>query len=254
MYLVKNCHPPVIERALFDQVQAELARRAGKRKTAEKTKTELGKYSAKYALTELLYCGECGTPYRRCTWDVHGKRKVVWRCLNRLEHGKRYCKTSPSIEEERLHEAIFHCIRSFQEEGRAWELLRGALASALAPSRTAFNPYAAEERIRELRGQLMVLLEQAAEGGSQDQEAFRSISDEIVALQQQLEAADGFGRDSLEQELDGLCRLAEGAPIGNGYDDRLARKLLEGVKVLDGNRLLISFKGGISLEQTIPAK
>lgn len=252
MYLVKNCHPPVIERALFEQVQAELARRAGKRKTAEKTKTELGKYSAKYALTELLYCGECGTPYRRCTWDIHGKRKVVWRCLNRLEHGTRYCKHSPSIEEERLHEAILGSIRSFREDGRARELLRGALASALAKEKEAFNPYAAEERLRELRERLMSLLEQAVDGGVRDQEEFRAISDEMVALQQKLETSEGSGRDSLEQELDRLCELAEGA--GEQYDDHLIRKLLDGVKVLNGDRLLITFKGGITLEQEIPEK
>ncbi len=257
MYLVKNCHPPVIERALFEQVQAELARRAGKRKTAEKTKTELGKYSAKYALTELLYCGECGTPYRRCTWDVHGKRKVVWRCLNRLEHGTRYCKHSPSIEEERLHEAILGAIRSFQEDGRARELLREALTSALAEGKEAFNPctpYTAEERLRELRERLMSLLEQAADGGVRDQEEFSAISDEMVELQQKLEASEDSGRDSLEQELDGFCELAEGAHVTGGYDDRLARKLLDGVKVLNGDRLLVTFKGGVALEQEIPKK
>lgn len=52
------------------------------------TKTEQGKYSSKYALTDLLICGECGTPYRRCTWTNNGKKKVVWRCISRLDYGK----------------------------------------------------------------------------------------------------------------------------------------------------------------------
>lgn len=53
-----------------------MARRSGKRKVKQVgTKTEQGKYSGKYALTELLVCGECGTPYRRCTWTAKGKRK-----------------------------------------------------------------------------------------------------------------------------------------------------------------------------------
>ena len=45
------------------------------------TTTEQGKYCGKYALTELLICGECGTPYRRCTWTVGGKSwaKPMWR-------------------------------------------------------------------------------------------------------------------------------------------------------------------------------
>ena len=104
MYYVENSHPAIIERRIFDRVQEEIARRAGKKKVKQTgTKTELGRYSGKYALTELLYCGECGTPYRRCTWSRNGKKKIVWRCVSRLDYGKKYCKNSPSVEESRLH-------------------------------------------------------------------------------------------------------------------------------------------------------
>ena len=107
MYYVENSHPAIIERRIFDRVQEEIARRAGKKKVKQTgTKTELGRYSGKYALTELLYCGECGTPYRRCTWSRNGKKKIVWRCVSRLDYGKKYCKNSPSVEESRLHNAI----------------------------------------------------------------------------------------------------------------------------------------------------
>ena len=57
MYLVKNHHEPIISRTDFNRVQEEMARRSAKRSIAEKlTKTEQGKYSAKYALSELLIC------------------------------------------------------------------------------------------------------------------------------------------------------------------------------------------------------
>lgn len=69
MYYVENNHPAIIDRSMFDRVQEEISRRNSKRKVKEKgTKTELGKYSSKYALSELLFCGNCGTPYRRVTW------------------------------------------------------------------------------------------------------------------------------------------------------------------------------------------
>lgn len=48
-------HPAIIDSSTFGRVQEELARRSGKRKVKQVgTKTELGKYSSKYALTELL--------------------------------------------------------------------------------------------------------------------------------------------------------------------------------------------------------
>ena len=77
-YYIENNHPAIIDSATFGRVQEELARRAGKRKVKQVgTKTEQGKYCSKYALTELLICGECGTPYRRSTWTVGGQKKIV---------------------------------------------------------------------------------------------------------------------------------------------------------------------------------
>lgn len=74
-YYVENNHPAIIDSGTFGRVQEEMARRGGKRKVKQVgTKTEQGRYSSKYALTELLICGECGTPYRRCTWAAKEKK------------------------------------------------------------------------------------------------------------------------------------------------------------------------------------
>ena len=44
-------------------------------------------YSGKYALSSIVYCGHCGDLYQRTHWTVHGKKRIVWRCVTRL-HGK----------------------------------------------------------------------------------------------------------------------------------------------------------------------
>ena len=113
MYLVTNHHDPIIDRDTFNRVQQELARRTSKRKISDKTITEQGKYSSKYALSELLICGHCGTPYRRCTWTSCGRKQIVWRCISRLEHGKKYCTDSPTIHEEPLQMAILSAVNEY---------------------------------------------------------------------------------------------------------------------------------------------
>lgn len=111
-YYVENNHPAIIDAAPFGRVQEERARRSGKRKIKQVgTKTEQGKYCGKYALTELLLCGECGTPYRRCTWTVKGNKKIVWRCINRLDYGKKYCHHSPTVEESIIQSAIMNAVQ-----------------------------------------------------------------------------------------------------------------------------------------------
>lgn len=99
MYLYKNHHIPIINPAVFDKVQVEIARRNSMKSTSDKNATENSRFSSKYALTGLVECGECGGKYRRTTWSKRGKKKVVWRCISRLEHGTKYCKDSPTIEE-----------------------------------------------------------------------------------------------------------------------------------------------------------
>ena len=84
-YYVHDCHPAIIDRETFRKVQEEMARRSGKRRTSSKAKTELGKYSGKYAFSELLVCGECGSPYRRQTYMPRGDKytsgavSTVWK-------------------------------------------------------------------------------------------------------------------------------------------------------------------------------
>lgn len=114
MYYVENSHPAIVSRDLFNQVQQEMTRRSSKRKVLQKSgKTELGKYSGKYALTELLVCGECGSPYKRVTWARNGKKRIVWRCVSRLEFGTKYCQHSPTLDEVKLHSAILAAMNEY---------------------------------------------------------------------------------------------------------------------------------------------
>ena len=123
-YYVENNHPAIISPEKFNRVQEEMARRSSKKKVKQVgTKTELGKYSSKYALSELLICGECHTPYRRCTWTTtNGEKKIVWRCINRLDYGKKYCHHSPSVEESALQNAIVQAVQN--NIGKCSEVLK----------------------------------------------------------------------------------------------------------------------------------
>ena len=61
------------------------------------------RYNSQSVLSGLLVCGECGRNYRRIT---RPSGEVVWRCANRVEHGQRFCKHSPSIPEQQIKDAI----------------------------------------------------------------------------------------------------------------------------------------------------
>lgn len=61
------------------------------------------RYSSQNVLSGLLVCAECGAHYRRIT---RSSSKVVWRCANKVEHGKEICKSAPSISEDAIKEYL----------------------------------------------------------------------------------------------------------------------------------------------------
>ena len=74
MYYVENNHPAIIERAMFDRVQEELARRSSKQKVKQiGTKTELGKYSGK-----LCSCSSRSVETRQYAATRFGRRSILF--------------------------------------------------------------------------------------------------------------------------------------------------------------------------------
>ena len=107
---------------MFLEIQEDLARRRSKKPAGtKKSKTNRGRFTSKYALSERLVCGNCGSYYRRVTWSIHGRKQIVWRCLGRLEFGPKACGASPTLEEGALHAAILAAIRSLVQ-GRQTEM------------------------------------------------------------------------------------------------------------------------------------
>lgn len=258
-YLVQNHHEAIIDRTLFEKVQAEIARRAGKRKVSDKTsKTGQSKYSGRYALTELLICGNCGTPYKRVTWSKRGKKKIVWRCISRLDYGTKYCKSSPTVDEERLQAAVLKAINTMMSNReRLIGILKTNLKITLSEkSSGATNPYAIENRIRELQDSMMELVAVAAKAGNAEsyEDKFREISEEIKSLQKTLKQyqAEQNGPDELARQMDDICKALEDAPFEiTEYSNNIVRQFIDTIKVVNEDKLLFIFKGGITMEQPL---
>lgn len=112
-YLLPDHHEGIVDRQTFDAVQTEMARRnAGRSPSRKNAPTGRASYASKYALSERLVCGECGTLYRRCVWAKRRKKRTVWRCVSRLDYGTKYCHNSPTLDEEPLQKAILAAINT----------------------------------------------------------------------------------------------------------------------------------------------
>lgn len=88
----------------FDEYLAAQGEKERRSNVDEDTKRRKAtRYSSQSVLSGLLVCEECGCNYRRIT---RPSGEVVWRCANRVEHGKQFCKNSPSVAEQTIKDAV----------------------------------------------------------------------------------------------------------------------------------------------------
>ena len=256
-YYVHDSHPAIIDREAFRKAQEEIARRAGKKRTSGKAKTELGKYSGKFAFSELLVCGECGSPYRRQTYMPRGEKYHVWRCLNRMENGTRVCKHSPTFRESDLQTAVLAAINEMFSQRKAKDVARESIAAALAEGAPALSFPAIEAQLRAVQERQMELMRLAYDAGAENTE-FDGEIEKIYAAKAQLlmlkASAEQTSQDATEYD-ERMGRLNEAMELDSGaieeYDEVMVRQLISNIKVIDKDAILVRFKDGVEIEQRV---
>ena len=259
MYIVENNHPAIISREVFNRVQEELIRRQALRAKSDKTSiTATGKYS-KYALTEVLQCAECGSRYRRVTWTAHGRKKIVWRCISRLDYGTKHCKDSITVEEEALHGAVVRALNRFhtEDESTYLALMKATIGEAIGINGGSEEIDLLTRRIDTLNKRMLDLVNETVAAGKDvesSEDEFKGISDQIEQLNRRIAAIqenvhkDGSRQARLE-EIQSI--IAKRSANETQYDDSIVRQMIECIKVHSDGRLTIIFGGGYEIEETL---
>lgn len=259
MYYVQNNHPAIISREKFNKVQEELIRRKNKTPQSAKTAiTSTGKYS-KYALTEVLVCGECGSRFRRCTWARNGKRKVVWRCTNRLDFGPKYCKNSPTVDEDKLKNAVVRAINKFNENDSTTYLMlmKATIADAIGLVGNSEEIDILERKIDALNKVMMDIINKSvAEGSSVEdhEDEFKDIHDQIEMLEHRIGALrEATNTKEEREEKEKLLQktIEDRAAHSQEYDDTIVRQMIECIKIYHDGRIEVIFGGGISIVEEL---
>lgn len=259
MYLVQNHHEGIVDRKTFHAVQAEMARRnAGKSPSKKNASTGMTSYASKYALSERLVCGECGTLYRRCTWTCKGQKRIVWRCVSRLDYGKKYCHHSPTLDEAPLQRAILAAINSaMSKKDQLIHQLQSAMELELAPMPGDHMSLAdIEQRLQELGEQVREIVAKAAATKEVQVHAplLKDIADEMDTLKKKRALIESqrqthehafrrieIATDAMEQTSTNISQ----------WDEALIRQLVDTVKVHSAEKITVYLRGGIEIQQNL---
>lgn len=262
MYYVRDNHPAIIDRDKFNRVQTEMVSRTTKRPQSNKTTlTAQGKYS-KYALTEVMICGECGSRYKRCTWARNGKKKIVWRCVNRLDYGTKYCKNSPTVEDGDIKSSIVRAINRFNEEDASTylTLMKATLCDALGLNGAKEEEDLLLRRVEALNKKMLEIVNESVENGEDiesREDEFRNISEEIARLNERISTIqkaagqDVNAKGRMEFIEKQLAKMKGRIQEYDDFAETVVRQMVECVKVFDGGKVEVVFGGGYAVEEWI---
>ena len=257
-YYMPDHHEAIVSREQYNAVKAEMARRSALRSPSKSAVTGRSCYTSKYALSDRLVCGECGTLYRRCTWTSLGRKYPVWRCTSRLNYGTKYCHDSPTIKEEPLQAAILTAINSAMSNKPALlDRIKNAVSLELLPVQGQTMSLAdIESRLVQLDEQFQRLLAEAID--VEDKEScnaqFAEILAEQTSLKRQKEAILQSRTDA--DRVSTRMKQAEQAVENTAqtiteWNENAVRQIVERVTVLSADEVLVRIKGGAEIKQRL---
>ena len=256
-YLITNHHPAIIEPEKFDMVQSEMTRRGCIKKNDKKK--HYGKYSGKFPFNNLIICGDCGAKYRRTMWvEKNGEKKLVWRCVNRIQHGKTYCRRSVSINDTYLTKKTVEAINIiYKSRSRVKDILKCSIASLMGDTE---QPMITKNtaRLEELSDLMRDAIFKNATGEMTPEE-LEKICYEVKTESEKLR------KENEEYEMTRKMKSAESSKLKQIFkaidemaeelteiDNTLVRNIIEKMEVIAKDKLTIWFIGDIAYEVEIP--
>ena len=217
-------------------------------------------YASKYALSERLVCGECGTLYRRCIWTIRGQKKIVWRCVSRLDYGKKYCKASPTMEETMLQEAIMAAINSVISPKAVLvdQLSEAMQQELLAMPGSTMTLGEVKRRLEEREAEFGQLLAVASDGGTEAYlSRFSTLSSEITELKRQQEELASLLRTNSRANLrlhKAMSAVDQMDHHMTEWDEQMIRQIVHTVKVISAQRIKVNLTDGTEIYQEVRQK
>lgn len=241
-YYVEYSHPDIITRDIFERAQ---------KLNQSRFLPSMAKRSA-YSLSKRIYCGECGSAFKR---KICGG-KTYWVCHNR-NNNKGNCSI-PQIPEPEIYGAFF---RMYHKLKFNYDIILSPMLDQLQALKRHRN--LSNLQVVELNRQIAELTERnyvlngLKSKGIIDSALFISQTDELGRKIRSLKAEknrlmEKDENDSAIIDTRNLIELLEDGPEHlNCFDEMLFDSLMEGVTAESGDRLKFRLINGLELAETI---
>ena len=196
-------------------------------------------FSSNNCFTGIIYCAECGEPFRRVHWNNHGCKSIVWRCTSRLDKkGECHART---IYENGLKSAFTDALNQLIDGSSGFlPILQENIRSVLLAGESESSEHI-QSQIDDLQAQLLLK--------ANNHEDYSEIAKEIFDLRDQQEKSqlNDNSRSEYIKRINDLQKfIISQTKTITDFDEKLVKHLLDKVTVYE-SKLVFEFKSGISI-------
>ena len=246
-YYVTDSHPGIIDKAEWDLVQAEMA----KRKAKGRHHNSLSPFSSK------IICGDCGGYFGSKLWHSTDKyRRTIWQCNSKYQ-GEKKCAT-PHLNEEDIKRLFLEATSELMADRDALledcTVMRNTLADTMAIDRECEKLTEEMDTVSMLIQKLIA--ENATKAMNQDEynRKYDALAQRYNAAQERYDKLQGrkvtigFEVDVLECFMFEISALPD-LPVE--FSDHLWNAMIDHVTVYHDDRVTFSFKNGREIIKTL---
>lgn len=254
-YFVGDNHDPIISKEMFERVQREFEYRRNLRGYGKKGKAQ---YTTKYAFSNKLFCGHCGSKYRRHRYEIKEKgtgkeiHVFTWVCINHKLNGKEACPMT-QVREETIQQAFVAALNSLVDDKEGFmETVIANINVILQTDLSPVNIDKLKDQYANKQKDLQTLMTQSVT--SHD----AALVARYEALMAELEVLKGRIKDAEERRVTASMHrerseelkafLADKRPFEK-FDDMVFRKLVQKAIIKEDE---VTFVFSDYLERTVP--
>ncbi|WP_407314503.1 recombinase family protein [Desulfosporosinus sp. SB140] len=230
-YYVEDSHPGIISKEEFTAVQIEFERRTNMRGYSKSGKS---KFTSDYAFSGKLFCGYCGSKFRRTKWGRGKNEQIVWICINHQTSGNEACDMK-TVKEKALEQAFVRVMNRIIMNKEAY------IIEESGGPEFDFNDI--DAKIAELQQELVNMVRNNQEYSSMTAEIER-----LQAHKQKMKSdeAERAWKGRVVEDFKAYLDARDGKLLDK-FDGDLFRKLIEKVKVQSMVEVEFVFKIGVEM-------
>ena len=249
-FYVQDHHEPIISSEVFEAANKMLQQRAKEKNVAKGD----AKYQNRYAFTQKIVCGECGSPFKRRINSTGTLKYPAWVCREHIEH-KENC--SMRFVRESVFEDAFATMMNKLIFGRT-EVLQQLMESIRGQTHKAnlnrMNEIdGALEGMSERKQSLTAIMTKGFIDPATYTQEMNDLYAEAAALEDEREQLikEINGDMKKTEELRKILKYTGGGEMLTAFDRDLFESFVDHITVKSRNEIVFHLKCGLNLKERI---